>query len=446
MASKRKTPRRSVRKSAPSKQRSRGRHAWHANRKRPAKPAAGRRTLYPAIKPYNSGMLRVSRRARDLLRGMRQPEGQARAIRARRPRCRLRQSRPQLFRSGRVSHRAVRSARLRAQPAARQSGRQHDLASGRGHGAAARAPRHRALAGVRRLVGLDARPRLRADASRSASASWSCAASSCCRSSSCAGSTRKAPARCSPTAGRTTSPRSRPPSVGDLIQAFYKRLTSDDRATRVAAARAWSMWEAATSYLHVNEENLHKWGEEEFAIAVARIECHYFVNRGFLETRGSAAAQRDRDPQHPGRHRAGSLRRGVPDADGLGAAQALAGSGSAHRAGRRPLGVRARQHARADQRDRQVQVVSLHGRALVDDPVRHAATGARPRASCSNHALRRAEPERVAPRIHVAAHPLRPTPRTRPRAGSAGSRRHSLRRSRRPHRARAARDAHRPCR
>jgi len=71
---------------------------------------------------------------------------------------------------------------------------------------------------------------------------------------------------------------------GDLIQAFYKRLTSDDRATRVAAARAWSIWEAATSYLHVNEEQLHKWGEEEFAIAVARIECHYFVNRGFLKS------------------------------------------------------------------------------------------------------------------------------------------------------------------
>ena len=52
----------------------------------------------------------------------------------------------------------------------------------------------------------------------------------------------------------------------------------------VAAARAWSVWEAATSYLHVNEEQLHKWGEEEFAIAFARIECHYFVNGGFLET------------------------------------------------------------------------------------------------------------------------------------------------------------------
>lgn len=69
----------------------------------------------------------------------------------------------------------------------------------------------------------------------------------------------------------------------DLVSAFYKRLTSDDRATRVAAARAWSTWEAATSYLHVNESNVQKWGEEDFAVAVARIECHYFVNKGWFE-------------------------------------------------------------------------------------------------------------------------------------------------------------------
>ena len=131
----------------------------------------------------------------------------------------------------------------------------------------------------------------------SASASWSCAASSCCRSSSCAGSTRKAPARSSPITGRTTSPRFRRQERGDLIQAFYKRLTSDDRATRVAAARAWSVWEAATSYLHVNEENLHKWGEEDFAIAVARIECHYFVNRGFLESEDQLLRNVTSDPQ-----------------------------------------------------------------------------------------------------------------------------------------------------
>jgi proline iminopeptidase len=75
-----------------------------------------------------------------------------------------------------------------------------------------------------------------------------------------------------------------PPAERDeLVRAYYKRLTSGDHPTMVAAARAWSIWEAATSYLHINEDNVQKWGEEEFAVAVARIECHYFINGGFLE-------------------------------------------------------------------------------------------------------------------------------------------------------------------
>jgi proline iminopeptidase len=74
-----------------------------------------------------------------------------------------------------------------------------------------------------------------------------------------------------------------PRERGDLVAAFYRRLTSPNRATRVRAARAWSVWEAATSHLHTNDENVARWGEEEFAVAVARIECHYFVNKGFLE-------------------------------------------------------------------------------------------------------------------------------------------------------------------
>jgi proline iminopeptidase len=69
---------------------------------------------------------------------------------------------------------------------------------------------------------------------------------------------------------------------GDLVGAYYRRLTSPSRATRVRAARAWSIWEAATSHLITDDANIDKWGEEDFAVAVARIECHYFVNRGFL--------------------------------------------------------------------------------------------------------------------------------------------------------------------
>ncbi len=69
---------------------------------------------------------------------------------------------------------------------------------------------------------------------------------------------------------------------GDLVAAYYRRLTSPNRATRVRVARAWSIWEAATSHLLMNDTNIDKWGEEDFAVAVARIECHYFVNKGFL--------------------------------------------------------------------------------------------------------------------------------------------------------------------
>jgi proline iminopeptidase len=69
---------------------------------------------------------------------------------------------------------------------------------------------------------------------------------------------------------------------GDLVGAYYRRLTSPNRATRVRAARAWAVWEAATSHLHVDHSNIEEWGEEDFAVAVARIECHYFVNKGFM--------------------------------------------------------------------------------------------------------------------------------------------------------------------
>jgi proline iminopeptidase len=74
-----------------------------------------------------------------------------------------------------------------------------------------------------------------------------------------------------------------PAERGDLVEAFYRRLTGGDRARALEAAKAWSVWEAATSYLLANEQNVRKWSEDDFAIAVASIECHYFVHRGFFE-------------------------------------------------------------------------------------------------------------------------------------------------------------------
>ena len=69
----------------------------------------------------------------------------------------------------------------------------------------------------------------------------------------------------------------------DLLMAYYQRLTSDDAATRRAAARAWSVWEGATSKLYPSEDMKQQFGEDRFAEAFARIECHYFVNGGFFE-------------------------------------------------------------------------------------------------------------------------------------------------------------------
>ena len=70
---------------------------------------------------------------------------------------------------------------------------------------------------------------------------------------------------------------------GDLIGAFHRRLTSDDEATRLAAARAWSVWEGATSFLHIDPDFMADHEDAQFALAFARIENHYFTNAGFFE-------------------------------------------------------------------------------------------------------------------------------------------------------------------
>ena len=54
-------------------------------------------------------------------------------------------------------------------------------------------------------------------------------------------------------------------------------------ATLRAAAYSWSIWEGALSYLRVKKTDLRKFADPDFAAAFARIECHYFVNKGFLE-------------------------------------------------------------------------------------------------------------------------------------------------------------------
>ena len=69
---------------------------------------------------------------------------------------------------------------------------------------------------------------------------------------------------------------------GDLLAAYHKRLTSGDPVVEAAAARAWSVWEGSTSKLIPDEGLIARCAGDLFARQLARIEAHYFVNKGFF--------------------------------------------------------------------------------------------------------------------------------------------------------------------
>ena len=68
----------------------------------------------------------------------------------------------------------------------------------------------------------------------------------------------------------------------DMIAAYYRRLTGLDESTRIACAKAWSQGEAGTLSLLPDPARVEAFGGDSFALAFARIECHYFENRGFF--------------------------------------------------------------------------------------------------------------------------------------------------------------------
>ncbi len=70
---------------------------------------------------------------------------------------------------------------------------------------------------------------------------------------------------------------------GDLVAAYHRRLTGADPAVQLAAAKAWSKWEAETVTLLPNPKVIEQHTSDDFAIAIARIENHYMINRGWLE-------------------------------------------------------------------------------------------------------------------------------------------------------------------
>jgi proline iminopeptidase len=70
----------------------------------------------------------------------------------------------------------------------------------------------------------------------------------------------------------------------DLIAAYHKRLSDPDAAVRLAHARAWSQWEGTCLSLLPDPQRVSNFGENSFATAFAAIECHYFINKGFMAT------------------------------------------------------------------------------------------------------------------------------------------------------------------
>ncbi|NOZ74537.1 MAG: prolyl aminopeptidase [FCB group bacterium] len=69
----------------------------------------------------------------------------------------------------------------------------------------------------------------------------------------------------------------------NILEAYYRRLTAQDKKIRQEAATAWSVWEGSTSKLLPDANLKEKFSESAFSEAFSRIECHYFIHRGWFE-------------------------------------------------------------------------------------------------------------------------------------------------------------------
>ena len=70
---------------------------------------------------------------------------------------------------------------------------------------------------------------------------------------------------------------------GDMVQAYYKRLTGTNELARMGAAKAWSLWEARCATLRPSANMVEHFSTPHVALALARIEAHFFVNEAFIE-------------------------------------------------------------------------------------------------------------------------------------------------------------------
>ena len=81
---------------------------------------------------------------------------------------------------------------------------------------------------------------------------------------------------------------------GDMIRAYYARLIDPDPRVHMPAAAAWSIWEGTTLSLIEDAARVRAFSNPGYALAFARIECHYFVNKGFFASDGALLDQAHR--------------------------------------------------------------------------------------------------------------------------------------------------------
>lgn len=70
---------------------------------------------------------------------------------------------------------------------------------------------------------------------------------------------------------------------GRMMQAYYERLTGDNELAKMAAAKAWSLWEGHCATLRPSQDVVNRFADPHMALSLARIEAHYFINQCFME-------------------------------------------------------------------------------------------------------------------------------------------------------------------
>ena len=298
------------------------------------------RTLYPPIEPYETGRLDVGDGHSLYWERCGTPGAKPVVFLHGGPGAGCSPDHRRQFDPGALRHPPLRPARLRPVDPARRARGQHHLASGRRYRAASRAGRRRALDGVRRLLGLDPRARLCRDPSR---AGHRAGASRHLHlpadrarlalplrrvrdlSGQMAGLPRSDPGG---GAGRSRGGLSAP---ADRLRSATPGSSPPRRGASGRPRPSPCCPSPATIAEHFTSD--------DFAIAIARIENHYMVNRGWLDE-GQLIADAGRLKRHPGRDRPGPLRHVHPARRRLGPARGLAG-GEARDRPRRPFVQRA---------------------------------------------------------------------------------------------------------